>query len=107
MPHTHYAASAKTQGAKKSIGKKSIGKKSAVSQGANKNFSKKGYKSNRNPFEYQGNRKNNEFNARKARNRKADKARSRAREKALQYEEIAIQEAEQDFGKRDLKKARF
>ena len=28
MPHTHYAASAKTQGAKKSIGKKSIGKKS-------------------------------------------------------------------------------
>lgn len=102
MPHTHYAASAKTQGAKKSIGKKSAGKKSAVSQGANKNFSKKGYKSHRNPFEYQGNRKNNEFNARKARNRKADKARSRAREKALQYEEIAIQEAEQDFGKRDF-----
>ena len=41
MPHIHYAASAKTQGAKKSIGKKSAGKKSAVSQGANKNFSKK------------------------------------------------------------------
>lgn len=100
MPHTHYDASAKTQGSKKTAARKSNSKKSTVSQKDNKNFSKKGYKSKENPFEYRRNRKNNEFNARKNRNRKADKARSRAREKALQYEEMAIQEAEKDFGEK-------
>lgn len=102
MPHTHYDAFAKTQGSKKTAARKSNSKKSAVSQSANKNFSKKGYKSKENPFEYRRNRKNNDFNARKARNRKADKARSRAREKALQYEEMAIQEAEKDFGEKSF-----
>ena len=55
----------------------------------------------RNPFEYQGNHKRNsvkhEFNSRRERNRKAQKAQEKARQKALRYEEMAIREAEQDF----------
>ncbi|MFU0513109.1 hypothetical protein ACMZ7O_02115 [Gardnerella greenwoodii] len=53
--------------------------------------------------------KNNhhEFNARRERNRKAEKAREKARQKALRYEETAIREAEQDFTKKDFAKKRF
>lgn len=53
--------------------------------------------------------KNNhhEFNARRERNRKAEKAREKARQKALRYEETAIREAEQDFTKKDFAKKGF
>lgn len=95
MPNTHYAASSASNS-----------KRESKKTGAEKKRGQR--KSARNPFEYResSNKRgeNHDFNARKNRNRKADKARSRAREKALQYEEMAIQEAEQDFGKRDLKK---
>ena len=60
----------------------------------------------RNPFEYQGNHKRNsvkhEFNSRRERNRKAQKAQEKARQKALRYEEMAIREAEQDFAQADF-----
>ncbi|MFU0558315.1 DEAD/DEAH box helicase [Gardnerella vaginalis] len=95
MPNTHYAASSASNSKRES-------KKTGVAK-------KRGqHKSARNPFEYRESSKkrgaNHDFNARKNRNRKADKARSRAREKALQYEEMAIKEAEQDFGKQDFGK---
>lgn len=53
--------------------------------------------------------KNNhhEFNARRERNRKAEKAREKARQKALRYEETAIREAEQDFAKKENSKKDF
>lgn len=53
--------------------------------------------------------KNNhhEFNARRERNRKAEKAREKARQKALRYEETAIREAEQDFAKKENSKKGF
>ncbi len=95
MPNTHYAASSASNS-----------KRESKKTGAEKKRGQR--KSARNPFEYResSNKRgeNHDFNARKNRNRKADKARSRAREKALQYEEMAIQEAEQDFGKRDFEK---
>lgn len=63
----------------------------------------------RNPFEYQGNHKRNsvkhEFNSRRERNRKAQKAQEKARQKALRYEEMAIREAEQDFAQADFTQA--
>ncbi len=63
----------------------------------------------RNPFEYQGNHKRNsvkhEFNSRRERNRKAQKAQEKARQKALRYEEMAIREAEQDFAQADFAQA--
>ncbi len=95
MPNTHYAASSASNSKRES-------KKTGVAK-------KRGQrKSARNPFEYRASSNkrgaNHDFNARKNRNRKADKARSRAREKALQYEEMAIKEAEQDFGKQDFGK---
>ena len=98
MPNTHYAASSASNSKRES-------KKTGVAK-------KRGqHKSARNPFEYRESSKrrgaNHDFNARKNRNRKADKARSRAREKALQYEEMAIKEAEQDFGKQDFGKQDF
>lgn len=65
----------------------------------------------RNPFEYQGNHKRNsvkhEFNSRRERNRKAQKAQEKARQKALRYEEMAIREAEQDFAQADFAQADF
>lgn len=111
MPHTHHAASTKKQGAKNNNFKNSKNNKNTgVKNSVDKKASKK-----RNPFEYQGSHKNygakngtknsarsganHEFNARRERNRKADKAREKVREKALRYEEIAIQEAQQDFAK--------
>lgn len=53
--------------------------------------------------------KNNhhEFNARRERNRKAEKAREKARQKALRYEETAIREAEQDFANKENSKKDF
>ncbi len=63
----------------------------------------------RNPFEYQGNHKRNsvkhEFNSRRERNRKAQKAQEKARQKALRYEEMAIREAEQDFAQANFAQA--
>lgn len=49
-----------------------------------------------------GAKNNHEFNARRERNRKAEKAREKARQKALRYEETAIRDAEQDFAKKDF-----
>lgn len=74
-----------------------------VNSSAVKNVNRESRKNakKRNPFEYKANNKannkNRELNSRKSRNRKADKLRERLREKALQYEEMAIREAEQDF----------
>lgn len=72
---------------------------SSAAKNVNKESRKKAKK--RNPFEYKANNKannkNRELNSRKSRNRKADKLRERLSEKALQYEEMAIREAEQDF----------
>lgn len=88
---------------------KNVGRNAAknVAKNANsiavKNVNKESRKNakKRNPFEYKennkANNKNRELNSRKSRNRKADKLRERLREKALQYEEMAIREAEQDF----------
>lgn len=54
-----------------------------------------------------GAKNNHEFNARRERNRKAEKAREKARQKALRYEETAIRDAEQDFAKKDFAKKDF
>ncbi|RFT38050.1 DEAD/DEAH box helicase, partial [Bifidobacteriaceae bacterium NR003] len=54
-----------------------------------------------------GAKNNHEFNARRERNCKAEKAREKARQKALRYEETAIREAEQDFANKENSKKDF